>query len=665
MLVSSILIVTVTNGLRADEPINLVRNPSFELDGNHDDRPDHWSGPILPDGSTGAVFLDRALPMNGAVQVSVVFLEEGEHALTQTVKLKPSTEYTGSCWIRGHAARGNAWLRFTQTEPTTQRWESKRVQQGHSDWTLYQTTFTTPADHKTGRVEICWNLSLQGMFRFDFASVVEGNTPPEPPNTAPRVRQDRFDVQRDALFAATAPGVLKNDEDADGDELSIAGHSKAQHGDVTVRKDGSITYRPKPGFTGEDSFEYRISDGNGGESATTVTLNVADLPAPKNLLANASFEAAGGNPHSPEGWSASTAESVIVDSFEKRSGDHSLRIDVAGSLQFVRQADLPFRNGKRYRLSAWVKGESITGGGLRIHYAHPGGRRHWHTPELSGTFDWQKVEMEFASAREQIEGGSIDIVARCESGRVWVDDIVLEEFPLPYRVFIDGYSVTGGVVPILEELGRDSLRKGITDRTISVTRSPAGDRNLIRNTMPYDSALICSWAAKPKDDDFTGEVPRLAEWKRWFANADPKTQTMLFHWQPWGLYQWPDGFTELADDYEKVSQEVDIPIVPTTRAFKKLAENADDPQAMLRKLYFADYHHADQVGNYVKACCAFATVTGKSPVGLTHFLPIDIDFGWPPETLTPAEARIMQQAAWDAWQRANPHPEKNVDGANR
>lgn len=637
----------------AEPPRNLLRNPSFELDRDRDERPDDWTGPTLPDGSTGALFLDRALPKNGSVQVSVVFMEEGAHVLSQPVKLKPSTQYTVACWIRGRAARGSAWVRFTQTKPNRQQWESKHAPQGHTGWTLYQTTFTTPDDHQAGQIEIVWGLSLQGMFRFDFASLVEGDTPPPPPNTAPRLRQDRFDVQRNALFGIAKPGVLKNDEDADKDELTVAGFTQPAHGTVALAKDGSMTYRPERGFSGVDSFEYRAGDGNGGESKSRVSFNVADLPKPKNLLKNDSFEADSDSDGKPDGWSIGDTYQFTCDANVPRSGRHSVRIDGRKSSQFARQLNVPFRKGKRYRLSAWVKGDAIDGGHVTLQYIHPNGRRHWAVPGMSGTFDWKKVQVVFGSSREQVEGGSVDLLATFKTGRAWIDDVTLEEFPLPYRVFIDGYSVTGGVVPILSELAKDALKKGITDRSISISRSPAGDKNYIRNSKPYDAALLCSWALKPKDKDFPGEVARKAEWKRWFAEHDPGARVMLFHWQPWGLYQWPDGFQELSDDYAKVAVDAKIPIVPTTLAFQKLAASAKDPKAMLRKLYSADYHHAGRVGNYVKACCAFAAVTGKSPVGLTHTLPIDIDFGWPAETLTTAEAKSMQQAAWDAWREAN------------
>ena len=95
---------------------NLLRNPSFEIDSDQNSQADHWEG--------ATSFLDQARPMNGRNQVTVVFLERGQKYLHQPVKLQPGKTYTFASWIRGRAAKGNAWVRFRQTEPTEQVWLS-------------------------------------------------------------------------------------------------------------------------------------------------------------------------------------------------------------------------------------------------------------------------------------------------------------------------------------------------------------------------------------------------------------------------------------------------------------------------------------------------------------------------------------------------------------
>jgi hypothetical protein len=55
---------------------------------------------------------------------------------------------------------------------------------------------------------------------------------------------------------------------------SVSAVGAAAHGSVTT--DGSaVTYTPAAGYTGDDSFEYMVSDGNGGSSVATVQITVA------------------------------------------------------------------------------------------------------------------------------------------------------------------------------------------------------------------------------------------------------------------------------------------------------------------------------------------------------------------------------------------------------
>ena len=69
--------------------------------------------------------------------------------------------------------------------------------------------------------------------------------------------------------------VLGNDSDPDGDVLSIVsvGGSMPKSA-VTINPDGTIRYKPRPGYTGSDTFTYTVSDGNGGVSTTTVSVTI-------------------------------------------------------------------------------------------------------------------------------------------------------------------------------------------------------------------------------------------------------------------------------------------------------------------------------------------------------------------------------------------------------
>jgi len=71
--------------------------------------------------------------------------------------------------------------------------------------------------------------------------------------------------------------VLKNDTDKDGDTLNLKSVTNPEHGS-TVINNGKVDYTPESGFSGTDTFSYAISDGNGGEDSTTVTVTVEDKP---------------------------------------------------------------------------------------------------------------------------------------------------------------------------------------------------------------------------------------------------------------------------------------------------------------------------------------------------------------------------------------------------
>ncbi|MCI0396757.1 MAG: Ig-like domain-containing protein [Chloroflexi bacterium] len=69
--------------------------------------------------------------------------------------------------------------------------------------------------------------------------------------------------------------VLANDDDLDGDDLSIIAVTQPATGTVSINSGNSVTYTPAPGFYGTtDSFSYTISDGRGGTATATVVVTV-------------------------------------------------------------------------------------------------------------------------------------------------------------------------------------------------------------------------------------------------------------------------------------------------------------------------------------------------------------------------------------------------------
>ena len=58
--------------------------------------------------------------------------------------------------------------------------------------------------------------------------------------------------------------VLDNDGDPDGDDLLVLGNTDPPHGTAVCDQFGQCNYTPDTGYLGSDSFDYTVSDGNGG-----------------------------------------------------------------------------------------------------------------------------------------------------------------------------------------------------------------------------------------------------------------------------------------------------------------------------------------------------------------------------------------------------------------
>lgn len=100
--------------------------------------------------------------------------------------------------------------------------------------------------------------------------------------TGPIGANDAFSVASGSVLNVPAPGVLANDSDPDSPSLQVAVATTTSHGPLTLRPDGGFTYTPAAGFSGPDSFTYRITDGTSVSQAVTVTLTVTlDACAPR------------------------------------------------------------------------------------------------------------------------------------------------------------------------------------------------------------------------------------------------------------------------------------------------------------------------------------------------------------------------------------------------
>jgi serine protease len=106
-----------------------------------------------------------------------------------------------------------------------------------------------------------------------------GSEPPPPPpdNRAPTAVDDA--TETDAGVAVSID-VLSNDGDLDDDPLSVTDLGSPADGTAVVNANGTVTYTPRDGFDGTDTFTYRASDGRLSSELATVTVTVRAIATP-------------------------------------------------------------------------------------------------------------------------------------------------------------------------------------------------------------------------------------------------------------------------------------------------------------------------------------------------------------------------------------------------
>jgi PKD repeat protein len=149
----------------------------------------------------------------------------------------------------------------------------------------------------SGIVQVIENIPADRIIR-----VVESSGGPLPPVA----EGDNASTDMDA---ATTMDVLVNDYDPNGDTLTITAVQSPtdQGGIASINNNASpidpsddfIDYTPPAGFSGTDTFDYTIDDGNGGTASTTVIVTVKDA-------------APGCNPYGAPTYNSATEDGIYL-----------------------------------------------------------------------------------------------------------------------------------------------------------------------------------------------------------------------------------------------------------------------------------------------------------------------------------------------------------------
>ncbi len=102
----------------------------------------------------------------------------------------------------------------------------------------------------------------------------------------------------------------------------------------------------------------------------------------------------------------------------------------------------------------------------------------------------------------------------------------------------------------------------------------------------------------------------------------------------WAYQDKPEMTAQLAEQYTQAGKANGAVVIPAGLAFAKAIAKQPDTA-----LYESDKRHPSLAGTYLAACTAYATLFGKSPVGLTYTAGLSADL-----------AARLQTAAWETVQ---------------
>ena len=110
-----------------------------------------------------------------------------------------------------------------------------------------------------------------------------------PVNDAPVLRRSVshvYNIADGGNLTVVSPGLLNGFSDVEGDAMSVVVVVAPKHGTVVVNADGAFTYVPIIGYSGDDSFQFEVTDGLANSSDSTVRIFVPTSVAGFNTAFN-------------------------------------------------------------------------------------------------------------------------------------------------------------------------------------------------------------------------------------------------------------------------------------------------------------------------------------------------------------------------------------------
>ena len=141
----------------------------------------------------------------------------------------------------------------------------------------------TPAQDWTGTVTFTYTITDKGT-GLNASAVAHITISEQPP---PVAVDDVYVLVYNKPYSLLAPGILENDFSPSKGVLKVTNQPVPSEGNLTVEVDGSLTYMPPDGFSGNVTFTYTISDGVSKDTDTALVTLI--IPKPATLIAPSNY----------------------------------------------------------------------------------------------------------------------------------------------------------------------------------------------------------------------------------------------------------------------------------------------------------------------------------------------------------------------------------------
>jgi len=235
-----------SNGSLSGTAPNITYNPNDNYNG-----PDSFDFTV-DDGNGGT--------NTATVTITVTPVDDSPTADAQSVTTPEDEDLPIT--LTGSDVDGDS-LSFTTTEPSN----------GSLSGTAPNITYN-PNDNYNGPDSFDFTVD-DGTGRTDTATVT---ITVESINDKVVANDDTYSVNEDETLTISAPGILMNDDNVDGDVLTTTIVSlPTSTSDFVFNGDGGFTYTPITDFFGTDTFVYKIDDGLGEFDTATVTITIMEV----------------------------------------------------------------------------------------------------------------------------------------------------------------------------------------------------------------------------------------------------------------------------------------------------------------------------------------------------------------------------------------------------